>query len=301
MILTPKAWWDESQTNNSLENITNTTKEEIAYLSNKELTSNEVLDKNIEEIANEILALEEIQPKLQKVPLQGMDTKIPNIGNYDLWSAIRDEYKKIMKQYRRFREGRLNSFKLFKKTLEDMADKGIFSEEFKKYSRTIEDATSKNKRKFIARAKPLAKLLTIVRINSRKEIANIRYENNKEKNMYLKEWSPWNYEIIENDGYIDNTFVPKNTIEAHIEYYSPREHESWITKVLLEWIQLIKSYILSHPECPWVLMSSRLIYSIIKDKPNLAKRIWLNEKNTYINEKEKHATAFIDRNIFLKE
>ena len=37
-----------------MENITNTTKEEIAYLSNKELTSNEVLDKNIEEIANEI-------------------------------------------------------------------------------------------------------------------------------------------------------------------------------------------------------------------------------------------------------
>lgn len=300
MISIPKSWQEWIWTNENLENILDTTKkEEIENLSNQEPTSNDILDMNIKEIAQEILESDEIRWKLKWIELKDMDTKIPNIGNYNLWSTIRDEYKKIMKQYNRLHEGRSDSFKIFKKTLEDIADKGIFTEECKKYSNTIEDAASRNRRRFIVRAKPLAKLLTMVRINSRKEIANIRYKNNKEKNMYLKEWSPWNYDTIENDKYIDNIFVPKNTIEVHIEYYSPKENEDWTTKVLLEWLQLIKSYILSHPECPWILMSSRLIYSIIKEKPNMAKRIWLNERNTYINEKEKHATAFIDRDIFL--
>jgi hypothetical protein len=143
--------------------------------------------------------------------------------------------------------------------------------------------------------------LTIARITSRKDVANIRYKNNKEKNNYFKEWNPWNYEIIENDRYSENIFVPKNTIEVHIEHYSPKEHENWINKVFLEWIQLIKSYISEHPECPWVLMDSRLIYSIIKDKPNIAERIWLTEKNTSIDEKERNATAFIDRDKFWKD
>ncbi len=302
MILIP-TWWPEWKCpNEKLGNILdNTKKEEIENLSDQEPTSNDILEMNIREIAQEILESDEMKWRLKWIERKGMDTKIPNIGNYDLWSTIRDEYKKIMKQYRRFHEGRSDSFKIFKKTLEDIADKGIFSEEFKKYSETIEKEAKKNRKRFIARSKNLAKLLTIARITSRKDIANIRYKNNKEKNNYFKEWSPWNYEIIENDRYSENIFVPKNTIEAHIEHYSPKEYEDWINKVFLEWIQLIKSYIAEHPECPWVLMGSRLIYSIIKDKPNIAERIWLTEKNTSIDEKERHATAFIDRDTFWKD
>lgn len=306
MLLTPsstsKQWPLWTQINDS-EAIINTTENKKANnISETEFTSQDLLESEIKEIAKEILESNEVKEKLKWIQLNGIDTKIPNIGNYDLWSTIRDEYKKIMKYYRRFHEGRTDSFDIFKKTLNDIADKGIFSEEFEKYSNTIEEAaTSKNKKKFIARTKPIAEMLTIARITSRKTIANIRYENNKEKNLYLKEWSPRNYDITENDWYNDGIFVPKNTIEAHIEYYAPKENEDQITKVILEGFQIIKWYLFQHPECPWVLMSSRLIYSIIKEKPRIAERVWIKNRTTSIDEKAKHATTFIDRETFLNQ
>lgn len=302
MIHTPEkpSWW--KWPNEKLGGITNKIREKWLKVLGKEglLWEDVLLDRMTIQTAENILSSSIVKKELLKVKRQWTETKIPNIGNYDLWSTIRDEFRKITKIYRKYREWEKEAFEIFKNDLKNLIDEGFLRDSLEKHYKEIEDAAGqKNIKKFILRARPLVESLVLIRIIDREKMSQIRNNKHWDKFIAFKEWNPIHYDIIWKDEDKNGVFVPKNSIEIHIEWV-----EKKITKSLLESFWLIRKYLEEHTECPGIFMHSWLVYLIMidshdKQKNNIAKRFWLNESNTKLDQKTKLWRSFVKRDIFL--